>query len=435
MISTKKLATSSVVFNSYMNAYVPHKVHISLWQDEFTKTEPLVFVGELVKEGQVIASDSRKICQIHSPVPGIVENFSVITLPNGKTGPCLTIKTGGSFSFLGKPRKKQKWDFLFPDQLIRNIGEKGVINTFYKSKPLAIDLMQQKLRKENRSIFLRLFDLDPTNQTDSFVAKTYTPQILEAMVILAHIIQPSAVYCLYDKSMNLQEDAAAMNTLFNTVPLHFIPVDILKYPRGGTFDLIQLVKRSVKSVENITISRKDLFIDSVTALSVYEAIVLELPSMTRFVSVCGEAMAENKLFKVRIGTPIKNLLAECGGFCAQPSKIIMNGCIYGSAVNNFDTPITKYTKSITILRKKMFDYIPISPCIRCGNCRKICVADLQPDKIFTYHMKKNQFTQTEIQMTLLCSECRLCNMVCPSRLPLFQTISEIKKNAELRYED
>ena len=232
-----------------------------------------------------------------------------------------------------------------------------------------------------------------------------------------------------------EEDAAAMNTLFNTVPLHFIPVDILKYPRGGTFDLIQLVKRSVKSVENITISRKDLFIDSVTALSVYEAIVLEMPSMTRFVSVCGEAMAENKLFKVRIGTPIKNLLAECGGFCAQPSKIIMNGCIYGSAVNNFDTPITKYTKSITILRKKMFDYIPISPCIRCGNCRKICVADLQPDKIFTYHMKKNQFTQTEIQMTLLCSECRLCNMVCPSRLPLFQTISEIKKNAELRYED
>ena len=47
MIS-QKLATSSVVFNSYMNAYVPHKVHISLSKMIY-KTEPLVFVGELVR--------------------------------------------------------------------------------------------------------------------------------------------------------------------------------------------------------------------------------------------------------------------------------------------------------------------------------------------------------------------------------------------------
>ena len=201
------------------------------------------------------------------------------------------------------------------------------------------------------------------------------PQILEAMSILAHIVEPSAVYCLFDKTSTLKEDADAMNILFNTVPLHFIPVDVSKYPCGGTFDILKLVRRATKSPEEISVSRKDLFIDSMTALSVYEAVVLGQPSMTRFVSVSGEAMTESKIFKVRIGTPIKNLLAECGGFCAQPSKILINGRIYGSAISNYDTPITKYTKSITVLPKRLVDFVPTSPCIRCGNCRKTCKAN------------------------------------------------------------
>ena len=436
MISTKKLtASQSVTFNSCMNAYVPHEVLVALWQDEYTKTEPLVYAGQQVEEGQIIARDSRTLCQIHSPVPGKVEKFSVISLPNGKTGPCLTIKTEGAFSFLGRPRKKQQWDFKFADQLIRDIGEKGIVNTFYKPEPLSRQLMQQKLRKETRTIFLRLYDLDPTNCTDSFIAKNYMPQILEAMSILAHIVEPSAVYCLYDKASNKKEDAAAMNILFNTVPLHFIPVDVSKYPSGGTFDILNLVRHSAKAPQELSISRKDLFIDSMTALSVYEAIVLDQPSMTRFVSVGGEALAESKIFKVRIGTPIKNLIAECGGFCSQPSKILINGRIYGSAISSFDTPVTKYTKSITLLPKHLFDFLPTSPCIRCGSCRKICKAELQPDKLFTQYMKKMHLSADEMKMTLLCSECRLCNMVCPSRLPLFQTINEIKKIAETHYED
>lgn len=436
MISTKKITgISPITFDSYTNAYVPHEVHVALWQDESTKTEPLVYVGEHVEEGQVIARDSRNMCQIHSPVPGTVEKFAVETLPNGRTGPCLTIKTEGSFSFLGHLPKKQTWDFLFPDQLIRNIGEKGVINTFYKPKPLALELVQQKLREGPRSIFLRLFDLDPSNFTDSFIAKNFMPQILESMAILARIVEPAAVFCLYDKSSNMQEDASAMNTLFNTMPLHFIPVDVSKYPCGGTFDILQLVRHSSKTQEFSSVSRKDLFIDSTTALAVYESIVLDTPVMTRYVSVSGEAMVENKIFKVRVGTPIKNLLAECGGFCAQPSKILINGRISGAAIGNFDTPVTKYTKSITVLPKKLFDFFPNSPCVRCGNCRKTCMEGLQPDKLYAKYMKRINLTQEETKMTLLCNECRLCNMVCPSRLPLFQTINEIKKIAEARYED
>ena len=66
------------------------------------------------------------------------------------------------------------------------------------------------------------------------------------------------------------------------MPLHFIPVDVSKYPSGGTFDILNLVRHSVKAPQELSISRKDLFIDSMTALSVYEAIVLDQPSMTRF---------------------------------------------------------------------------------------------------------------------------------------------------------
>ena len=130
MISIKKIANYvAPPFESYVNTFLSNQFTVALSQDDFTDVNPLVSVGDSVKEGQVIARDIDSNCNIHSPVPGIIKDFVESPLPNGKNGRCIIIQMEGEFSYLGKEQKKLKWNFFFAVQLIRCIAEKGIINT------------------------------------------------------------------------------------------------------------------------------------------------------------------------------------------------------------------------------------------------------------------------------------------------------------------
>ena len=413
-----------------VNAWLPPEVHIPVLQDDFCKMNIVVNVGEKIEEGQIIARDSMALCNIHSSVPGIVKEIKEIPLPNGKRGKAISILTKGEFSFLGKPHKKQAWDFLTGEQLIRLLADKGVVNTFEKTVPLSVEIAKRKKYFGNCNLILRLFDEDPTCCTDSFVAKNFLPEVLEGMSILSTIFAPSAVYVLHDKNINMEETVVAVRSLFNTVPFKFIPTDISKYPCGNKNSLVSVIKNAMNNNFAVPVTTKDLMLDPVSAYSVSEATTIDLPVITRFVSVCGNAIGMQKVFKARIGTPIFNFLQECGGLTEKPGKIIVNGTLSGRAIHDFATPISKSTKSITISKNEILPDAKPCECVHCGRCRKICSAQLHPDTLFAKYFKNLQFSKSEINTLQLCADCRLCNMVCPARLPLFQTIKQIRKSIQ-----
>lgn len=410
-----------------VNAWLPPEVHIPIDQDDFCKMNVVVNVGEKIEEGQIIARDSGALCNVHSSVPGIVKEIKEIPLPNGKRGTAVSIITEGGFSFLGKPHKKQPWDFLSGDQLIRLLADKGVVNTFEKPIPMSVEIARRKKYFGNCNLILRLFDEDPTSCTDSFVAKNYLPEVLEGMSILSTIFAPSSVYVLYDKTTSMDETVVAVRSLFNTVPFKFVPTDVSKYPQGNRNSLIKVIKNAMNNSFAVPVTTRDLMVDPVSAYSISEATTIDQPVITRFVSICGDAPGMQKVFKARIGTPIFNLLQECGGLVEKPGKIIINGTLGGKAIHDFATPVCKSTKSVTITRRDILPDAQPCECVHCGRCRKICSVQLHPDTLFVKFYKNAQLTKAEINTSRLCADCRLCNMVCPSRLPLYQTIKQISQ--------
>ena len=161
------------------------------------------------------------------------------------------------------------------------------------------------------------------------------------------------------------------------------------------------------------------FTDSTTLYTVYNAIALRTPSIERIIHVSGDVIKSNREVRVRIGTPISSIIAECGGFSEEIEKVIINGLINGTAVADLNTPVTKYVKAIKVVSKRSFPVQKINECIRCGNCSAVCPLKLHPENIV--------FNVEAPKLLELCTNCGLCNAVCASRIPLSQIIKIMKE--------
>ena len=98
-------------------------------------------------------------------------------------------------------------------------------------------------------------------------------------------------------------------------------------------------------------------------------------------------------------------------------------------MDSINVPITKCVKSISFLPENQLPDQLQEECIRCGNCQKICPVGLFPESLYRVSLQLNpedNYVSFTRQTAILCTECGLCNSVCPSRIPLCQIISKLK---------
>jgi len=192
-----------------------------------------------------------------------------------------------------------------------------------------------------------------------------------------------------------------------------------RYPSGNSGQFNALMK-TVQTVDKDT---SIIFIEPVTAYSVFEAVVKNKPVINRFVVVTGPALDKPSVMNVRIGTPIGDVIEECGGFKTDPSRIIVNGLLCGQAVYDLDTPITKYTKSLHIMDEETCPSYTVRNCIHCGRCLHVCPVSIDPQRIAT-SIQKEKITPKLLASISACQYCGCCAIVCPSRIPLHHIIRE-----------
>ncbi len=409
-------------------AYLPPSAVVSLSQDGTTTLKPIVSIGEAVSEGQIIGKDSLKNACIHSPIPGTVTEFFEASMPDGKKVPSVRIALNGSFSYIGKKVEKSSWIYSPATQRMKQLIELGVINTF--DIPVTLSPQIENAVKKEGVLAVRLFDKDPSIQTEICTAEKYVNEILEGSAIIADTINARCVVFLYAQNNWFVPPDTDIKIHFKSMPVYFIPVQNHVYPQGGITEISQLISKFLQKNKK----KQDpvsLAVDGSTALSVFNAVVKNIPCIEKIIHVSGDAVKKNAVFRVKIGTPIRNLLEEAGGFTSIPAKIIINGLIKGTAVSDLNTPVTKYVTSLTVLSSKGFPDQNQTPCIRCGRCHEICPASIHPEKIYFHNFSDIPAPEYLKKTTAFCTECALCNAVCPSRLPLYQTIKLVRdKNNE-----
>ena len=421
------LSPEHQMFDSCVRAFLPRTVKVALRQWGDGECSCSLAAGDIVSEGQTIATCAKGVlgADVHSPVPGRVLSITRCTLPDGTLGNAAEIQTGGEFSFLGKKIPHVDWMSLSAKELILAFKASGIVNTFSR-KPEALSAQIVKNREgKDRLVVARMFDDDPSRYTDSFLAQRFTAKVAEGVLIVAKAAGAKGVAFVIPKNCVLEIDSKP----FKGLDFCVVKTDTAKYPAGTKKALLSVIRKASRGLDNPLFERAgmgSIFLDPVSALCVYNSAVLALPVVESFVHVTGGCIRASGMFKVRIGSSLSSLAEQCGGFASSPAKIVVNGLVLGNAVANLDVPLTKAVKSIEFLPASKLCVQKNLPCIRCGKCRTSCPEGLAPDLLYACFEGIRALPKSVRRTSILCSQCFSCNSVCPSRLALCQTIALLK---------
>ena len=157
-----------------------------------------------------------------------------------------------------------------------------------------------------------------------------------------------------------------------------------------------------------------------TAAAVYTAVVDGKPLIERIVTVTGPGVARPQNVVARIGTPIADLVAHCGGYTDRAQRLIMGGPMMGLSLPSDELPIIKSSNCILLAdNQSVGGEKQTLPCIRCGACAEACPVNLIPQQLY-WHSRSDQLKKAQAYNLFDCIECGCCDYVCPSQIPLVQ---------------
>lgn len=415
------------------NSFISKEFIIPLEQEYAVDYKSIVEKGDIVTEGQVIAvstgtngnSKSKMILDdstfIHSPVPGKVLDILPVYTSSGKQKFAIKIKFGGEFSYFGKKITEKSIDSLTSSQIIEQLIEKGVINT-YNLRKIENPGIQIK-NNSFKNLIVRLFDEDSFRFTDSLVAKLFTNEIIKGAQILAKAMNCYGILFVIDQKFEKKEELENLN-ISN---LRVLQVKTKNSPCGTQKQIVQAFKKSgLKKTSNLEITKTDFFTDSSTLYDVYKAIICSMPCISHLVHFSGNCLFSSCVLDVKIGTTLNDIVKQIGGFVKEPSVIVINGLLYGNSVESMNVPITKSVKSVEFISKTKITDNQIYSCVNCGNCRYVCPSKISPGVLYAYAVNFKEIPEVLKNTVLSCEECGICNTVCPARLPLTKTISYLK---------
>ena len=418
-------------------AFLPEMVIVPLSTESGSRSIPVVSTGQHIEEGMLIArGQGAASANIHSPIPGKLTRAVKWSSAPGFLSDAFVIRLEGSFKKLGKPEVRHEWAGLNWFDIRSLISEYGVIEMDGLGRPLR-DIFSQKNAVDSPLTFIVrcVFD-DPWLAAEYSLCKERLEEVAEGALITARAAgAASIVFAVSAAERELGRSLIEAAKRHDTSG-QFTFTEVLvgsRYPQHSDYAMETVLLRYSKR-EGL-IHGPMLMLSPTTVAAVYDAVVLRAPVLERYVAVGGAALKNRAVIKARIGSRLRDLIGECGGFSgrAEESSVIaaIGSPLLGRAAASLDEPILKTSRSVfvssvkrreTALKKyswlkKISQFLPVATCISCGECRRVCPVRLDPEDIY----KRISYGKTGI-INSNCIGCGCCEAVCPSKLPLCTAI-------------
>jgi electron transport complex protein RnfC len=405
-------------------AFLPGLSVIPLIQHSGDRAYPVVFVGDMVKEGMLIGRGrGQGSANVHSPVPGRVVRSVSWQMGEGFTNEALVIRMEGGFERLGKREEIFPWEALSTYELQRIIAEHGVVEMEGTGRPVADMISALRSVKESLTLVVRCVFDDPWLAADYVLCRERLKAVAEGCRIMIRAGRMGRVVFAVSQGEKELGEALLAEAEKWEVPSSLVLTGS-RYPQRNRREL-ELVLRNYEKKEALTLG--SLFVlGPATLAAVHDAVRLKKPILDRYVAVGGSAIKYPQVMKVRIGTRIGEILAECGGFTERPKRIATGSPLLGRTISGLDEPVMKTTYAVFAMLGSQTGASTERNCIGCGECREICPVGLDPEEL--YKLKGISRQRSEDEMG--CHGCGCCEVVCPSRLPLSRVISGNKRRGE-----
>jgi len=396
---------------------LPDLLIVPLLQHAGDTAEPLVHVGDRVLKGQQIGQ-CQPCAAIHSPVSGIVEAIEdrPMSHPSGQPGPCVVIRPDG----------KEQWTRLAPltdwlnasaDDLIAQMQQCGLAGLGGAVFPTHAKTRDGRERKTH-TLILNGVECEPYISCDEMLMREQPDKIILGARILRRALGAERVVIAIEDQMGIVQQALTGSDEFaQSENITVVKVPAI-YPEGGERQLIQVLT-GLEVPAGGRPSDLGLVCQNVaTSAAVADAVTAGKPLIERYVTVTGNGISHPRNFKALFGTPVSHLVDCCSGYTKDVARLVVGGPMMGYPLKSDDAPVVKASNCVLALSRQDIEEPQAEmPCIRCGECARVCPATLLPQQLHL-QITNDLWKDVESYGLSACIECGCCDYVCPSHIPL-----------------
>ena len=383
--------------------------------------------GEMVKVGQLLAKGEAFIsANIHSPVSGKVVKIEPRVDSTGFRKESVVIDVDGDewLETIDRSTDIVKDIKLNESEIVKRIHEMGIVGMGGATFPSHVKYMVPE-GKIVDYLIINGVECEPYLTSDHRIMLEKGEEMLIGVSIMMKALKTDKAIIGIENNKpdaiaNLEKIAA------NFAGISIKPLKV-QYPQGGEKQLIDaLIGRQVPSGK-LPIEVGCVVNNVGTAYAIYEAVQKNKPLIERVVTVTGKPVGKPSNFKVRIGTPIIQLIDKSDCNMDATGKIINGGPMMGKALVTLDAPVTKGTSGVLLIENEKAKRVPVLNCIRCGKCTTVCPMGLEPH-LLSIIARQGENEQCEDERIMDCIECGSCVYTCPSGRPLLDNIRLGKSN-------
>ena len=371
--------------------------------------------ARLVKEGSTVTKYEPLTCPqthapVNSPVNGTIRELRPITHPLlGETVCAVLEPETAKKGRAGKLRLEEGVDTSVPEGILAVAQAAGIVDE-YDGVPLYHKL--KRFHRFGRDLLCGVILDEETYVCGSEAAFREAPEELAAGLELAA------------KACGAEEWRIAVASLKRLQGVDWVREHREKMEEAGlVYPSWAMLEKRLRAA-----GKTPERIGAQACIALYRAVKKGTPQVKTVVTVAGEQVKQPANLRVMIGTPLRELLDECG--CLPESRIFVGSPMTGKLVEDLELPVTADTRCV--IASPHTREIHTYACIGCGRCAAVC-----PEKILPWYLYENlqRGGYTDPEQLLRAQNCRGCNScsaVCPSGISLgkaVRTAAEVRERS------
>ena len=400
----------------------PERVILPMQQHLGAPCVPTVKKGDTVFVGTVVGdSDAYVSAPVHASVSGTVEELTTVMLTGGQMTQAVVIRSDG---------KMEKDPAIYPpaaittkEELAAAARSAGLVGLGGAGFPAHVKLNVPE-GKQIDTLIVNVAECEPYVTSDHREALENGKNVLEGIYKVKEILEVQRVLiAVEDNKPDVIQKLREIADNKERDPQDQVRVLPLKsrYPQGAEKVLVQACTGRKVPAGGLPADVGCLVMNIASISFLASYMRTGMPLTLKRVTVDGSAVAEPKNVIVPVGTPIKEVIAFCGGYKEEPKKILMGGPMMGIALTSDEIPVLKQNNAILAFGEKEAKLYELTACIRCGRCVAACPMDLMPTKLEKAALKKDVEALQSLNV-MTCMECGCCAFSCPAGRRLVQAI-------------
>ena len=402
---------------------LPKQVIIPLAAYIGAPSVPVVAKGDQVKVGQLVGKAGGYVSSnVHSSVSGKVAKIEPALDASGYKRMSMFIDVEGDewLNTIDRTREVVRECKLAPEEIVKKIADAGIVGLGGATFPAHVKLTPPPGKKAE-VLIINAVECEPYLTCDHQLMLEHSEEILVGVTILMKALQVNRAVIGIEN--NKPDAIELMQRQIRVLSFQGIEVQPLKvkYPQGGEKQLIDAITGRQVPSGALPIEVGAVVQNVATTFAIYEAVQKNKPLIDRIVTITGKSMLNPGNYRVRLGTPLKEVVELAGGIPADTGKIVAGGPMMGRSVVSLDIPTAKGSAGVLFLNEKEARRHAPANCIRCAKCVSACPMGLEPF-LLARLADRHMWDELEANRVYDCIECGSCSFTCPAYRPLLDDI-------------